>query len=1029
MKLWQILIKNHVLANLLFGLILLMGLLVYQGLPREQDPTVNFNWIQVTTIMPGASAQDMERKVTEVLEEVIEKVADIKFVSSTSRESVSSILVRFNDIGDEQFDQRLADLRREIQNVEDDLPDAAERPDIFEITTANAFPTATVVISSQSMDENLRRQAALLDKDLARIPGIDRVQDTGLENAQMQVQFLPEKMRLLGVTPVMLSQSIRAYYQDIAAGSSKISANQWIVSIEGTSDSVEQLANVPLLGLNSEAPVLIGDVATVTRGMGKPSRIVRVNGRPAILFSLMKREEVNTLKLVQKISDFVEQQKLTQDERGVKIELVDDQTEITRNALNIMQKNALYGLVFVLIVTWFFLGTRISLLVTIGIPFTLAGTFIALNLMGQTLNTSVLLGIVIALGMLVDDAVVVVESIYQRLRQGDLGFHAAWQGLQEVFAPVTASVLTTMAAFLPLMLLPGILGKFMLVIPLVVTTALAISLIEAYWMLPSHIIGAKINFSHSSKIQLIRERVLRKLKLYYGFVLIKVLRFRLTTLIILVGIMASSIVALQNGAVRVDFFAADTIRLFYVNVEMPPESSLQQTMKSSLEVEAIVKPHIQADELRSSVVYAGQMFTETEPLFGDQLGQIFVSLKPASHGSRSVEEIIDSIRDDLKEVKGPVNISFLKLTGGPPTSKAVSVKVRGNQYTELREATDALSQFLHEQGAFVDISDDDSKGRQGLLLSLDLEAVRKSGLLPTDIYRTVSMLVDGEIANVLRVDGEKVNIIVRSAHAEDNYQGVEQILQLALPLPTGGEIPLRSLLKLETRQIKGNIRHYNFRRTITLEADIDKLKTDTVSANKLIQEHWRSIASRYPNVSLDFTGELDDIQESIDSIAILFLFGLGLMYLILATQFQSFFQPLLILVSVPLAFTGVILGLWVTGYPLSLFTLYGVVALAGIAVNSAIVLISTANDNYDRGMSKLQATFYAARRRLLPIVITVMTTIGGLFSLAVGLGGRSLIWSPVAIAIVWGLFISAFLSLFAVPILYLLFGQRKEHSK
>ena len=1028
MKLWQSLIKNHVLTNLLFGLVLLMGLLVYQNLPREQDPTVNFNWVQITTIFPGASAQDIERKVTDVLEEALEKIADIKFVSSTSRESVSSMLVRFNDIKASEFDQRLADLRREIQNVEDELPELAHQPNIYEVTTANAFPTATVVISSEAMDENLRRQAALLEKDLARIPGVDRVQDTGLEDAELQVNFDLDKMRQLGISPVMLVDSIRAYYQDIAAGSIKVASDQWLVSVQGTSDDPADLAKIPMM-VNGVAPVLLGELAQIQRGMGKPSRIVRVNGKPAVLFSLMKREEVNTLKLVDRIFHFVEQQQKTQLRRGVHISMVDDQTEITRNALNIMQTNALYGLVFVLIVTWLFLGTRISILVTIGIPFTLAGTFIALNLMGQTLNTSVLLGIVIALGMLVDDAVVVVESIYQRLRRGDMGFHAAWEGLQEVFAPVTASVLTTMAAFMPLMLLPGILGKFMLVIPLVVTTALAISLIEAYWMLPSHILSLKVDFEKPGKIQIIRNKLLHKLQIFYGVLLLKFLRHRIMTLVLLVGIMFSAVFALQKGAVRVDFFAADTIRLFYINVEMPPESSLKQTIAATLKVENLARPYMKDEEVRSVVSYAGQMFTEMEPLFGEHLGQIFISLRPEKKGARNVEEIIESMREAVTSSIGPVNISFLKLTGGPPTSKAVSVKVRGDEYNELRAATDALTQFMDEDARFVDIADDDSKGRNGLNLSLNKEAVRDAGIRPTEVYRLLSLLGDGEIATVLRVNGETISVKVRDARAEHNRDDIYQALQVSMPLPGGGEVPLRSLLHVKAEQVKGNIRHYNFRRAITLESDIDNLLVDTLTANILIQDHWQTIAANYPNVSLDFTGEMDDIEESIDAIGILFLFGVGLMYLILATQFQSFFQPLLILVSVPLAFTGVVLGLWFTGYPLSLFTLYGVVALAGIAVNSAIVLISTANKNVSNGMGLLHAIFYAARRRLLPIVITVMTTIGGLFSLAVGLGGRSLIWSPVAIAIVWGLFISALLALFAVPILYLMFGQGFRKSK
>ena len=510
------LIENQVFTNLVFVLILFMGFLVYQQLPRQQDPSINFNWVQITTILPGAAAKDVEQKVTDIIEESVEKVQDIKFVSSTSRESVASILVRFHDINQAQFDKRLADLRREVNNAEDKLPEEAERPDIFEITSSNAFPTATVVVSGPSDDENLRRQARSLEKDLSRIPGVDRVMDTGLREPELQVQFNIEKIRQLNISPVDIANSIRAFFNDTSAGSARIAKDQWLVRIQGTTTDPNVLANMPIItGQGNLSELRLSDVAKIVRARSKVTELVRFQGKPAVLFSVMKQEDVNTLNLVKRVNDFIKKRNTTSQSVGVEFTLVDDQTLTTRNALDIMQTNALYGLIFVFIVTWLFLGTKISLLVTIGIPFTLAGTFIVLQLLGQTLNTSVLLAIVIALGMLVDDAVVVVESIYYKLRQGIETKKAAWAGLTEVIKPVSASVLTTMAAFLPLMLLPGILGKFMMVIPLVVTVALALSLVEAYWMLPGHVVASKVNFAKTGKVDNYRQQYIKKLKVKY----------------------------------------------------------------------------------------------------------------------------------------------------------------------------------------------------------------------------------------------------------------------------------------------------------------------------------------------------------------------------------------------------------------------------------------------------------------------------------------------------------------------------------
>ncbi|MFT5164200.1 MAG: multidrug efflux pump subunit AcrB, partial [Alteromonadaceae bacterium] len=913
---------------------------------------------------------------------------------------------------------------REINNVEDQLPEGTERPVITEVSTANAFPSATVVITGISDDKNLHRQARTLERDLARLTGVDRVHPTGLRDPEIQIQFNLDKIQSFGLSPVAIANTVRAYYTDIAAGTVRIAHEKWSVRVRGETTDPDVLAQLPILNASGHE-IRLYEVAKVVTNRSKASQLVRFNRKPAVLFAVMKQADVNTIALVERISDFIEERNQFSAQLGVSYALADDQTELTRAALNIMQTNAVYGLFLVLVVTWLFLGSKVSFLVTIGIPFTLAGTFIVLSLLGHTLNASVLLAIVIALGMLVDDAVVVVESINNKLRHGHEGINAAWAGLSEVIAPVTSSVLTTMAAFLPLMLLPGILGKFMLVIPLVVTISLAISLIEAYWMLPGHLIAAKINYKKRSKFDYKRQHVLHLLRVKYGKTLLRIMRHPKKTMTAMVFLIAAAAGAIAAGAVRVDFFAADNIRLFYINVTMPPSSSLQKTIDKVLEVEEIAQQTLTEEEVRSVVSYAGQEFTQMALSFGDNRGQILVSLKPKGRDLRSIEEIIEQIRPNLDDVLGAANISFLKLATGPPVTKAISVKVRGDDFKAIRIAATALQRFLASDDRYSEVTDDDSPGSNGLTFTLNLNTINRLGITPGDVQRTIRMLVDGEMVSFTRFQGTKMTIKVMSSQSINNqFDDIQSLLELAIPTPAGNSVPLRELVIMKTGKVKGNIRHYDFKRTITVEADIDDLRINTVVANRLLTEHWKKIAAQHPTVTLDFSGELDDIQESMDSIGVLFLFGIGLMYVILSTQFQSYFQPMMILVSIPLAFVGVTLGLIVSNSPLSLFTMYGIVALAGIAVNTAIVLISTANNNLKKGMSLLHSIFYAARRRLLPVVITTLTTVAGLFSLAAGFGGSSLIWSPVATAIVWGLIFSSFLTLFVIPVLYQMVMQR-----
>lgn len=1034
MGIFERLIKNHVLANTTFLLVMFMGISSYLLMPREQDPTINFNWINITTVYPGAATPDVEKQITNVLEDAIKNVSDIKFVSSNSRDSISSILVRFEDTSTRIFDKRLADLRREIDSIDAQLPSAALDPFIFEITTANAFPTATVVVSALADDENLRRQAALVMEDIEQIKGVGEILENGLSDPEIHVVFEPQLLEQFAITPVALFNTIQLYYRNSSAGKVDVASSNWAVKITGSRYDLDYIGNIPIVTAQGE--ITLKQVAQVIQSKEPARELVSYNGNPSVLLSITKKEKQNILQMIERINAFIAQRQAVYQARGITVTLVDDQTQITRDALNVMQTNAMIGLLMVFVVTWIFLGTSISLLTGIAIPFILAGTFWFLYNAGQTLNTSVLLGVVISLGMLVDDAVVVVEAIYYRLQRGAKTLDATLQGLAEVITPVTTAVLTTMAAFLPLMLLPGILGKFMFVIPLVVTSALAVSLIEAYWLLPAHIVALNVNYKKDSNqlsnqnpnlnririripnLDNVREIFQRKIRYYYLHILVRVLRCPTLAIVLLVMVFGGAVAVISLGKIKFDFFASDPVRLFYVNVTMPAGTELNTTMDKVIEIEHQVKKNIKQGEVRSVVSYAGQLLTQTEPLFGDQYGQVLVSLKPKTTHNRSVDEMINAMTADVSSIAGTEQTSFLRIAGGPPVTKDISVKVRGNDIVEIKRATEELKAYMRTRAEFRAVADDNLPGQNSMDLQINSAAVQRTGISPDLISRTLRLLVDGEIVTHLRHLGEKVDIRLLAA---SKLERIDELLEYRLPANDGSLIALRQLVTPTYGVSANSIRHYNYRRAITLQADIDKTRTDTLQANQLLQAHWRSIQSDFSGVDLDFSGILDDLNESLNSIGLLFLMGLGLIYLILGTQFKSYFQPFLIIITVPMAASGVVYGLLLSEFPLSLYTLYGVVALAGIAVNAAIVLISTANNRLQSGMSITNAIIYASRRRVIPIIITSLTTIAGLFSLATGLGGHSLLWGPVAASMVWGLTVSTLLTLFYIPLFFSLF--------
>ncbi|MEM1261533.1 MAG: efflux RND transporter permease subunit [Pseudomonadota bacterium] len=1026
------LLTNHPLVNVLFTVVLIMGGLSYISMPREQDPEISFNWVVIQVPLPGASAEDVEDLVASPIEDALRQIQDVKMVTSTSREGRVDFLVRFFDLSEREFDKRLADLRREVQNkANDELPEEAEDPDIREISTSNGFPTVLVVVRGQARDEALRREARFLRDAIERMAGVDKVDALGLSEPELIVELDPRRLAAYGIAATDVADSLNRAFRNSSTGTVDVEGEEWLVRIDNTSDSPEELADYPVASAaNPALQVPLGDVARVYRATEDPFQLVSSDGLPAISLSVSKVAYSNTIDLVDRIKEYVSDRNQLIDDQGFEIIIADDQTIPTRNALRTMQTNALLGLVLVLFVTWLFLGIKIAIMVTLGLTFSIAGTFWLLAATGNTLNVAVLLGIVIVLGMLVDDAVVVVEAIYYRLQRGYDALSASLDALREVGRPVTSAVSTTIAAFLPLMLMPGIVGKFLYVVPLVVTVGLLVSLVEAFWILPAHIIAfdRPMTKTGNKTIHRVantkRNRITQQIRLRYTLALVKVMRRPLPYIAVsLIAILGAVYVA---GGLKREFFAADPLRIFYVSLTMEPGARLEDTLAAANQIEDRIAPAVKDNELRAINVLAGVQFNEIEMVVGDQYAQIQVSLLPKSPDNRTVAAIIDAIRDGV--LATPVNgrISFLALTGGPPTERPINVKMRGDNLAELRAATDAMIERISTLDGTTDVIDDEAPGRRELVLDINERAIRDASLDPGAISRLLRLHMDGEIVAFIRSEGEKLELRVRGPRRE--LSGIEAVLDDPITLPDGSLSAMRNFVSTRIAQGNSEIRHYNFQRTITILGGIDTEKTNVQAINEDIRKVWNEVAGSYPGVDIEQAGPLDDIAESLDSLVGLFVLGIGLIYLILATQFRSYFQPFLILLTVPMAFTGVVYINAITGYAISLWTIYGTVALTGIAVNAALVMIDAANQRIAAGMRPLHATIYAARRRVIPILMTTLTTVAGLFSLAVGLGGKSFVWGPVASSIVAGLLVASTLTLFMVPVLYWLVMRRSTNA-
>lgn len=1006
------LFRSHRLADLVLVIVLLLGAWSYFTMPRAQYPEVNLNWVAVAVVWPGAAAQDVEREIAVPLETAARLVPDINLVAATSRDHVATLLIRFRDIPRGRFEHRLAALDREIRQASAGFPKEARAPQVIELTSSNFFPTAMVAVGGEAADGRICQRAEAVRTQLENLPGVARVTAYGLRGREMEVCFDPEALMRERISAETLIRAVMDQTHVYPAGMADVSGRRYAIRVEGLGPNPDFIAELPLATADGRR-VPLADVAQVRLGVSPTRELVHLNGKPAVLLSVTKGEGVNSLTLTDRIRDFVRDRNAL--EGAPVLTLVDDQSQATREAIRVMEKNALFGLAVVLAVTWFFLGHRMALLTSIGVPFALAGMFLFLNLSGQTLNVSVLLGVAIVLGIPLDDAVVVADAIRVRLAAGMQRFEAVKGALAEVAQPVTASVFATCLAFAPLLFLPGLMGRFMFVTPLTVMATLLVSLLASLWLLPRHAVSWGGCGAECAQGRGWRIRMGRGLRRHYGrglawaFRHVAVIALLFGTLFIAAGL------ALGLEWVKPRWFASDPLRIFNLNVRTPPATPLKDALAATEAVEQVARRMARPGEINTTLSMAGLQFTPRELVLGEHLGQVTVSLAPQSAGARGVESFVADLRQALK-AEGKTDVTVQVLSADLPMLSSLSLRLTGAPLEQLTAAARDLSAALAQTPGFTDIDDDTRFSQPRMTLKLDATAAAPVGLDPFKLAAMIRLHFEGIPAGKATDGEETMDVVVRGKPMGD--AALQRWLSQPWQLPDGGSINPGELFAMHMEEAPGELRRVNAERTATIIAGFEQDRLTAAQAVERVEALWRTVGQRHPGVKLAQGGELDDVKASLNDLLALLALGFVLMYGLLAFQFGRLVLPLVILATAPMALAGVVIGLWVSGQPVTLYTLYGGVALSGVAVNASIVLASAGEDRLARGMHPLRAAFHAARRRLLPIIITTLTVIGGLVSLAFGWGGDSLLWGPVASAIVWGLAVATPLTLFVTPLMH-----------
>ncbi len=1015
MSLARLSVRNPVPVNLLMIAILAVGTVSYLSLPREMMSDISLNWAFIIKPYPGVSAEEIEKLITVPIEDEIRDVKGIDYIASQSGQGAAFLSVKFKQMSDEEFRFRMQDLRAEVDKVRD-LPEDALDTQIDAIGTAEMMPLISVHLYGDAPEKKLRELARDLRDKVIAVPNVAKVELVGVRDREVWVEADPRKLRAFYLSPALLRSAIQSHGVNVPGGKLTVGRKEMIIRSVGEFDRPSDITRVIVRGGSDGRMVRVGDVAQVRDTFEEERTRSKLDGALAVSLLITKQNDGNTLAITDKIKE-LSQEFEKRHQHLIKVKWTTDSSEQIRDMLSKLTTNAWMGFGVVVLLLFIVLGMRNAVLAALGIPLSFLACFIFMHQTGESFNGNSLFGLVLVLGIIVDDAIMIVENCYRHLQMGKSWKQAAIDGTDEIMTPILAATATTIAAFLPLILLPGIMGKFMRVVPVTVSLALAASMVEAFIILPSHFAdwpGRRLQMRadrgwltglRSSYELALRYVIRRRKRFVFGMLLVIPAA---VTIIPLVG---------QN------LFSGEEINGFQVRINMPTGTSLGATDATLKRFEAAVK-ELPPDEIRAVHATAGLIQTDKDWIFRSDVAQIWLTL-PLSYGrDRSTDAIMNDLRGRVQRIPGPVNIELAKINTGPPVGQPVEVKVKGKYLERLEQASAHLQEVLRGIPGVFDIKDDHLVGRQELTFKVDPERAALHGLTVGQVGLSLRAAVDGVKAGKMYDGDEELEIVVKVDRRR--LERPESLLRLPLVLPSGKRIALGDVASYTARPSLSIIRRYKNQRSITVSANIDEKKVTkdgkkvtSVWVNEQLIERVGDISRRFPGVTLDFTGEWSEFQESFKNLGQLFLVGVLLIYVILGAQFRSYLQPVVILFTVPFAFVGAMLGLLISGNLFSIVTMFGMVALAGVAVNDAIVLISFINNARADGMEPEEAVIKGGVLRLRPILLTSATTIAGLLPMGMGLGGMSLTWGPLANTIIWGLAVATMLTLFMIPATYM----------
>ncbi len=997
----------------------LFGLNSYFSLPREASPDVTIPYVIVNTFYFGTSPEDMENLITKEIETKLGEIDNIKEMRSMSSEGLSAITIEFDP--DEDIDAVLAKVREKVDLAKPELPTDAEDPIISELNFS-AFPILLVNVSGEYGLVQLKDVAEDIKDEIEKqVEGILDVSLSGGLEREVQVNVDPEKLRHYRLALSDVQMAILNENLNLPGGNIDVGDYSFLLRVPGEIDDPHEIENF-VVKADEHFPVYVRDLATVVYGFKDPSSTARMEGLDCITISVSKRSGENIIHIVEDVRSVIADM-LPDLPPTTRVTFTSDQSKDIKMMVDELENGIINGLVLVVLVLVFFLGFRTSMFVAVAIPLSMLISFIALDVMGYTLNMVVLFSLILALGMLVDNAIVIVENIYRYMEEGLKPAQAAHRGVTEVAWAVTASTATTLCAFLPLVFWPGIMGEFMSYLPITLIVTLTSSLFVGLVINPviagslMHVKSKHVEqdrLQDSAFVGLYRRALVWSLN-HRVFVL-SLAHFSLFGVIGLYGVFGTG----------VEFFPEIDPKKVFVDYELPSGSRLEATDAFLKSTEDSLKKY------PNILTYVGNAGVGTGDFdaFGPSggpanKGRISIDMVDREFRNRPTPETILDIRSDVRDVTG-AEVVVQKLEEGPPTGKPVNIEISGDAFATLGDIADEIIEKVKGVEGLVNLQNDFDRGKPEIQIRVDRQRAAFLGVNSAQIGGVVRTAFNGAETGSYRDGEDDIDITVRLD--KKHRTRVEDIEDLTLMVEGGDMVPLSSVASVDLTTGLGGIVRKDQQRVVTVSSDVEgRLANDALNEVKaLLAEH--ELPRGY---SMAFTGESKDQQEAEEFLGRAFLIAVFAIGMVLVLQFHSLTTPMIIIFSVLLSLVGVFSGLLITRMPFGIImTGVGVISLAGVVVNNAIVLLDYTIQLRQSGMQKREAVVLAGATRLRPVLLTATTTILGLVPMATGISfnfkefewvfgsDSSQWWSSMAIAVIFGLLFATGLTLIVVPVMY-----------